>query len=349
VRPAPRAIGPALLLALLVGPAEQPAGEAPPAAEAPAEITLPLTIENVWFTRKSGAPFRFSPSSGDLTIRDDVLTFSTRKRAHEIPVQRLRVVSFGKTPGDVDTDWVLLGIGERRAESVVAIRDGSKFGYGQRSREIFETLKAALKTLRAAQYDVADGFRAYDVFDEQFTFAIPEDWAAYVASVTIVDDRAPWGRVLVSQEAIPREREPGEPGPGPVADPRVLERVLAGRVPAFFVERRAVEPGMACAGFSRKGTARLLGLAAEGRLFPGGGRLAAAPDVSPELVDRCQGLRLRSRVVGDDGTSAELDLHAIARGDTLFVFGLRAVPDRYEEFRRTLDACLSTVRFSIAE
>jgi hypothetical protein len=255
------------------------------------------------------------------------------------------MITYGKVAGDVNTEWVLLAVGERRSDTVVAIRDGRKLGYGGRTLEIFSRMKSALASLAAAQYRVPPGLRAFDDFDRQFTLAVPEAWQTYLQSTILVGDRAPWGTIVFSAEPI---RTPGADG-RPVLDEQVLDRVLAGEVPALIVERRPAEKGMGCGGFSTAALDRLLALATAGELLPGGAALLAPPTASPEPIDRCNGVRLRSRATGAAGVETEVDLHVAAENGTLFVFGVRALPERYDEARATLDRVMTTVQFSVAE
>jgi hypothetical protein len=315
-----------------------------------AEISLPLTVEHVWLRKVKGSSMiRLSNAKGDLTIGADGVSFSTQKKTVEIPIDEVQQITYGKIKGDVDTEWVLLGVGEKRADEIVAVRDGRKLGYGQRTWEIYETMKAALGQLSAAQYRVPRGYRAFADFSRQFTLAVPEQWDTYVESLEFVGRRAPWGTIIVSSEPIRRTARPGGDGARPVIDESALERARLGEVPAFFIERMPLEKGMRCKGFSKKGMEKLLDLASEGALFQGGGRLAGNPTASPEIIDRCNGLRIRGQAAAEDGTRTEIDLHAAAKGDTLFVVGLRAIPERYEQYREFLDASLATLMFSVAQ
>lgn len=332
------------LVAALLGTALAPAAaDERPATE---DVQLPITLERVWFrTVRGGAWIRLGNSSGDLTIRPDALAFTTNKKTVELPIERVHSLTYGRIRADVDTEWVLLGVGERRSDTIVAIRDGKKLGYGQRTHEIYETLKRALRSLGAAHYRVPEGFRAFDNFDLVFSLAYPETWDPYIEDVVIVGDRAPFGSVVFSSE--PLRHASAE---GPVVDEAAVARALGGEVPAFFVERLPAEKGMKCKGFSAKGSQRLLELALEGRLFPHGAGTEATPAAAPEMIDFCNGLRLSGRARAEAGaTGARVELHAAASNGTLFVFGMRARPEVWEQTRAVLAQVLETVRFSVSE
>jgi hypothetical protein len=51
----------------------------------------------------------------------------------------------------------------------------------------------------------------------------------------------------------------------------------------------------------------------------------------------------------EDGERRVLELHAVAREGTLFLFGVRSRAGRYEDDRKVLETVLSTVRFSVAK
>jgi len=336
------------IVAICSGPL--PLAPAPLAAGPDEEaVRLPLTLEKVWFRSQKGkSPIRLFNTKGDLTIREDGMAFHTSKASVEIPLERIRVVSYGKTRGDVDTEWTLLGIGDESLETILAIRDGSKLGYGQRSWEIYRTIRRALRSLGAAQYAMPEGFTVFDDFDLHFTIGIPAGWHSYVDSVVIVGNRASQGTVVFSEETL-RQNVVGDGGRRrPKTDEAALARALSGAAPAFFVERLAAGRGMTCEQVSDKARRRVLEQAAAGELFHGGGQFVALPTVTPIVVDRCKGLRLRGRVADRDGVTTEVDLHGVVQGDTLYVFGLRAIPERYYEYRKVLEAALDTVTLSVA-
>jgi hypothetical protein len=324
---------------------------APPPSDASNEehVRLPLTLEKVWFRSQKGkSPIRLFNTKDDLTIREDGMAFHTDKESVEIPLERIRVVSYGKTRGDVDTEWTLLGIGDERLETVLAIRDGSKLGYGQRSWEIYRTIRRALRSLRAAQYAMPEGFEVFDDFDLHFTIGIPTGWHSYIDSVVIVGNRASQGTVVFSEEPLRRDVAAAGERSRPKTDEAALARALSGETPAFFVERLAAGRGMTCDQVSDKARRRVLEQAAAGELFHGGGKFVALPTVTPIVVDRCKGLRLRGRVADHEGVTTEVDLHGVVQGETLYVFGLRAIPERYDEYRKVLEGALDTVTLSVA-
>lgn len=304
---------------------------------------LPVTLERVSFRPPKKMGVR---KSGFLTVTRDELWFSGDKKATAIALDRIQLVSFGKMKGNVDTDWAVLAIGEPGLEELVGFGDARKFGDPARTREIYDVIKMAVKEASAAQYRVPPGFRTYDKVDRQCTLAIPESWGYHLESVVVVGDRAPWGTILFTSEPIRRSGE-GASASKPRVDEGVLERVLAGEIPAFFLERTPVEGGMGCKGFSDKARAKLIERAREDPLFGEEVELPE-PSTSDVSIDDCAGLRIEARGPGPDGGERLLDLSAVAHKDTLFLFGLRAAAGNYETFREPYETAIATVRFSVA-
>jgi hypothetical protein len=344
------AMGLPLLLALAWsagGPIPVFAADAESKESASAEPVFPQTIERVWYrseeTRKRGGGRR----TGDLTISGDGLTFSARRGETRLSLDSIHRISYGKMRGDVNTDWVVLVVTDGESRHLVGIRDGRKFGYGTRTRQIYETLLAAVRRYGAAQYRVPDGFETYDELDHQFTIAIPEGWSSYHRSLVEVDGRAMWGEVLFMPGSAPKPSTIRLEGKGYVLQ-RSLNAVLSGENGGFFVDRREAQSGMSCEGFTEKARNRLLMDATEDPLFPEDGGKEESTRTEPIVVDGCHGLRIlrRSRQPGEP--ERVLDRVAVCRGETLYFFGLRSRADRYEADRKVYETSLASVRFSVA-
>ena len=334
--------------ALSFGSAEEAARERVGASPSPAEtLELPLTIERVWYRTGKKRGFTGSSKSGDLTIGETALVLTTRKGELSIPMESLHTVSYGKMRGDVNTDWIVIAVIDEQGRRLVGLRDGRKFGYGQKTAEIYETLLAAVRQLGAAQYRVPEGFETYDRMAGQYLLALPSGWSIHPRTLTEVGDQAIWGALIFSPHPLapdpdlpPEQRE--------IALRQALEEVDSGRNGAIFMQRREAQGGMRCKGFSDKAVEKLLGWAGQDRVFAGSRGVEESTRTEEVKVDGCTGLRIVKRMRRQDGTELVLDLRAASDDDTVFLFGLRSREERYEADQVTFDAVMGTVRFSVA-
>ncbi len=319
------------------------ASDTAPAAEGQApRVSLPLTIEKVWY-RSSGRR-----RQADLTVTEDAFEFTARKKVFSFPLGRIRVISFGKMKNDVDTDWIVLSVGVTRPYDIVGYRDGQKWGYGGRTREIFEDLRRLLKELSAAQYRISPGYQSYEDPNSGCTLAIPESWSSYVESLVLVGSHSPSGTTILSAEPIRHIETNASGHTRSVDDLEILDAILAGQTPGISIERSRAGRGMGCRGFSAAARERLLARAREDRIFGEGHEVVEAVAVSSGVVDGCEAVRIRGRSRRNDGTEVVLDLMAAAPGQTLYVFGLRTLDERYASDLETFETALSTVKFSVA-
>jgi hypothetical protein len=333
-----RRLAAALALLWLPLPATA-ADDAPPVQE----VELPLTIERVWFKPSR----RLISSGGDLTISDEGLELVTGKKTVLIPLDELYGLSYGRYKSDVDTEWSVLGIGESGPATLLGIRDGKKLGYGQRTRQIYETLRAAMRRLRVAQWDVPQGYVTYEALAKQFTLAVPGDWHTHLGSLVVDGEGRSWGVATFSAERIDyAHRTPGEIEHLD-ADPD-LRRVRSGEIPAFFVSSRRIESGMDCDGFSKKARERLIQRERERTTDAFGFPLIEPFRLSEQTVGFCAGFRLDGRVRRPDGQELRVELYLVAHHRSQFVLGLRALEEIYPAARERLDVALATLRFSLA-
>ncbi len=309
-------------------------------AESP-ELVLPVTIEEVWYRsykkRSIGRPYSVS---GNLIVSADTIEIVNKKKRVTIKMDDVRIVSYGKMRGDVDTDWAVLGLGEPGSNRIIGIRDGKRMGYGGRTRSIYETVLGGARQAAAGQFRVPDGFRLYEELMDFCTLAVPQDWTSYLESLVFVGDGTPWGRILFSAESIRRIERKEDGSPLMVEDRKILSQVNAGELPAFYVERRPSGRGMSCDGFTEKAERRLL--ADLGR-DPGGPE-ADGLTVTPIIIDGCSGLSVRGR----SAAAVEVEIRAVAKRDTLYLFGMRASPDQFDSRLGQFETAVSTVKFSAA-
>jgi hypothetical protein len=321
-----------------VSPVVAPAGEG--SGDAPT-VDLPLTIEKLWY--RAGGKRR----EGYLMVGEEGFEITARKKAFSIPVDRIQFISFGTMRGDVDTEWVRLTVGVAPPYDVVGLRDGKKWGFGGRTREIYLQLRRVLKQLSAGQFRVAPGYRIYEDPDYRCAIAIPEDWSSYLESLVVISGSTPGSTTVLSEQPI-REVETTAAGTvRAVDDLELLDAILAGERPAFLLRREQAGRGMECRGFSKGARERVLARARAHLLFGEDYEVVEPPRASPAVVGGCDGLRVLGRSRRPDGVEVVLELHAAAPGETLYTFELRAVSDRLEEFRKPFAEAVASANFGV--
>jgi hypothetical protein len=336
----------AALLGTLAGRAEEPRTE-PPSSEVAGTAPASVTFPKVWFNTEKKRGWGRSRMTGVLTLTDTELSFSSRKRDVVVPLDSIHRLSYSKMRGDVDTDWILLAVLEEGERRIVGIRDGRKFGYGQHTDEMYETILERFRHVGVAQYDVPRGYRAYDELDGQFTMAIPTDWFTYHRSLINTGESRFWGEVVFSPQPVVEGVEQ-EPEAREEQRQRVLRTIDDGEIGAFFVDRRETRRGMLCEGFSEKAMQRLQQWIAEDPLFDQGRGIEESVRTEPIVIDGCSGLRFvrHSRRPGE--AERVLDLRVISDDEIVFLFGLRSHADRYERDLIPFETAVDSVRLSVA-
>jgi hypothetical protein len=305
-------------------------------------VQLPLTFDRVWYRaekKKGLGKLKAAKATGHLTLTEESLEFASSKDRFALPLDRIWMISMGTMGQDVSTEWVLLSIQDSAGPRLIGVRDGRNLGYGQATKEIYESLRAGLRQLSAAQYDVPEGLQPYDGLDSQLVFAVPEGWNAYFQEVQFSGDSPTWGVTLFSSESIDHE------DPDDRAD--ALRQVRHGDLEAFFLGRSPAKKGMSCEGFSTKTRQTLLELAREDPLFGEGYQVIQEPQATPIEIGGCSALRVTARTRENQGIERALDLRFVADHRTLFVFGTRSAVDRLEQAAAPLDSAISTVRFAL--
>jgi hypothetical protein len=319
-------------------PVVAPASEV--SEDAPA-VDLPLTIEKLWY--RTGGKRR----EGDLMVSEDGLEVTARKKAFSIPLDRIQFISYGTMRGDVDTEWVRLTVGVAPPYDFVGFRDGKKWGFGGRTREIYLTLRRVLKQLSAGQFHVAPGYRIYEDPDYGCALAIPEDWDSYLESLVVIGGSSPGSTTVLSEQPIRAIETAAGGGVKAVDDLELLDAILAGERAAFFLRREKVGRGMSCRGFSKGARERVLARVRGDLGFGEDYEVIEPPHASSATVGGCDALRVLGRSRRPDGAEVVFELHAAAPGETLYMFELRAVSDRYEDFRRPFAEAVASVNFGV--
>jgi hypothetical protein len=330
-------------IALAIALAAHVPAAVPAVADEASPLELPIAIEKVWFK----TPNRLFSKGGDLIVSEEGFEFLLGKRSLTYSMDEIYILSFGKLKGDLDTDWALLAFGDDGPAETIGVRDGRKMGYGGRTTEIYQLLRRTLEQQRAGQYDVPDGYRAYDAIPHHGAFAVPRGWHVYPHELILDDSGQSWGTLVFSEAEI-KPPWSGEDRLAPLVEDPTLGRVMAGELPGFFLVMRRTDPGMSCDGIPPKLVERMLATGEYDPLERSGHPIAQPASATPARVGFCEGVRIRSQGRRPDGGLVVHEAYVVAHHETLFVLGLHAVEERHEELRVPFETALASLRFSVS-
>lgn len=309
----------------------------------------PLTVERVWYRTQASPGIRGAKHSGDLTITEEALEFSTRKLDLFVPWSAVRMISLSAMRGDVDTEWVVLAVDRGRGRERIGLRDGRLLGYGGRTRELYDTLIAAARHLSAAQFDAPPGFEPFVELQFHYVMAVPRGWSSYYHEVVDTDGRPLGGTLVLSPnrllapEGASREAQQGERA-------RARERIVAGAETAWILVRQPSRDVDGCSGLGSDAAVRLSESVAGDPFFGAG--LPAPREADWQVVEfaGCRGMRLgiadRSAAAAD---AKILELHVVSDGETLFMLGLRTTVEVADDALRLFRQGTESAHVSAAD
>ena len=326
---------PVLVTAVLVA-ALAHAAPAAAVGDEDTEVALPMTIEKVWY-REQKRRFKAFKFAGDLTLTTVGLDFASKKKNLSFPLESISIISLGRLGKDVDTEWVILTLDHPGLPPMIAFRDGRRLGYGQRTQEIYDRLKKALRQLSAAQYRAPAGFEIYDRVDSRFTLAIPEGWSHFLHSSVYVDNFLKAGLLIFSPKRLAFGEDPAGDGP-------TVAEVQSGRALAFSAHLSAAVKGMRCDGFSDTAEGRLRDELRRAVSIEADPISQISKPLMPFSLGGCQGIRAEGRARSSEGRDFLWNLCAVSDGETLFIFVLRSDEEHYDDRRELFEIALESFR-----
>jgi len=109
------------------------------------DVTLPLTVEKVWFRTEKVRLFGLAyEKSGTITVSENAVEFAHEKGIIKIPRESIQKVVWGKLSPDITNDWVIVYYtGSSKAE--VAAFKGALFSGGGRDSKIYSAILHIMK------------------------------------------------------------------------------------------------------------------------------------------------------------------------------------------------------------
>ena len=307
-------------------------------AAEPPPIQLPVSFDKVWYRPGSRGGFGGAKETGFLTIGGEGIEFAATKSAQVWSWDKIENASYGRMRGDIDTDWVVLGVTDVAGQRItVGFRDGQKLGYGQSTGRLFETIIFALRENAAGPWAVPDGFQLFDDLYRQFTIAYPAGWEPHHENMTALDGKPIWGRSWFGEQAWSELK--GDPDLQ-AEEIRELER---GQALGLLLDRVEAPKGLRCDAEEGKAVKRLLPLIEE-QLHPL--RWSNSPQVETVSLDGCNAWRFVGTAAISDGAPVEVRIVAISDGFSVYLMQSRGDLDAtgVENF----ETFASSIRIAVA-
>lgn len=307
-------------------------------------LELPMTIDKVGYTTSlKGAPGSRFKLKGDLTLTERALELATEDDTIVIGLDEIHVASYGKLRGDVDMDWVVLGLGRTGPVEIVGLRDGSRFGFFGDTSSLFETIRRYLRQQRAGQYAVPEGWRAWDPLHRQLSLAVPATWHEWTDELVLEKDDGCSGTLALSSQRLAGA---GQGADRPVVERQALAAARSGDLPALWITIDEAGRGDACEGLSPKAIERAREEAAG---HPGLGLTPESFTVEPWTIDGCTGVRLAGEGRDSTGRPVRATVRVVGKPPDRYRFTTLARPDADPaETSAVYERILDSVRFSPA-
>ena len=191
-----------------------------------------------------------------------------------------------------------------------------------------------------------DEFVPYEGSKEQFTIALPKDWAVYDQGQMM--KASGMGRMPARAADIVIFYQSSDPTPQVMLSPELMDKVDTGVLPSFFLQRQRADNGMSCSGFSEKAEKRAVDLIGKDPEFKGKNAVEAAHAESV-AVGGCKGLRISAKGQRAQGHPLVAEAYVASDGETMYVFSLRNPAENFAKNADVFRKAISTLRLVAAK
>lgn len=117
----------------------------PVGIETEKDVTLPLTVEKVWFrTEKVRLLGMAYEESGTITVTENAVEFTHEKEKVTFPRENIQKVVWGKLSPDITNDWVIVYYAGSGKNEVAAFK-GALFSGGGKDSKIYSAILHIMK------------------------------------------------------------------------------------------------------------------------------------------------------------------------------------------------------------
>ena len=177
--------------------------------------------------------------------------------------------------------------------------------------------------------NLPEGFVIFEGRKDQFTIAIPKDWAIYDQARALEEHGAQriannfFNMIIFyrSLDTTPKNDMPVE----------LLGKIDKGETPSFFVQKVRPGKGMSCGEFTEKAQKEVLKLVSSSDAFANGAKVVEAPHAEAITVAGCKGTKIQgSGQAKDSSTATRHVVYAASDGTVLYLFSLRSPVEKFE-------------------
>lgn len=134
------------LFGLVLGGCTTAISPPPIGIETEKNITLPISVEKVWFRTEKVRLFGLAyEESGAVVVNENAVEFTYEKGTIKIPRESIQKVVWGKLSPDITNDWVIVYYTGSGKDEVAAFK-GALFSGGGKDSKIYSAILHIMKS-----------------------------------------------------------------------------------------------------------------------------------------------------------------------------------------------------------
>lgn len=201
-----------------------------------------------------------------------------------------------------------------------------------------------------AQADLSDSsawpVSSYQGNRNQFTIDVPDGWhivdqSPYSDTGVVAFYSRPLEAKYDKDAAIYQQNEQ--------AMMDLLDDMLSGAVPSFFMDRYKASKGMSCEGFDARAQKKKLKIYTKSDALGTGSKVVGKPDVSTTEFGGCKGLRVLILADSVDGKRMQMLVYSAAVAGLTYDFVLLAEPMYFDQNLPWFERAIASVRLTAAQ
>lgn len=195
----------------------------------------------------------------------------------------------------------------------------------------------------SAPVDDEPAFKPYEGNRDQFTLEIPDGWH--------VVDQSPYADAGViafysRPVEVKLDKDPAIAEQQKQAFMTMLNGMLSGEIPSFFMDRYKADKGMTCTGFDARALKKKLRIYAKSDVLGKKAKLLGEPEVATTPVGGCLGIRVMMRANTSTGATMHMLVYSAAVNGTTYDIVLMTEPQYFAQNLPWFERVVASVRLT---